>query len=130
MAYAKFEPLDFTIDLDGTGTDEWVTQLLLPVSIRGRILGVVIDVDDSSVLGSVDFYALSRNNDDDVTSTPSDRDLAYASATLSPSDDAPTAFLNEVVNYPQTFRGLKIALKLTWTGACQINGTIHIEVNQ
>lgn len=129
MAQLKYRPVRFTLSLTGTGTNQWDTQLLLPNYISGRVLGVIVEVDDSSALSSADIYILSRRNDTDVSSTPSDIDLAYSSATLSPADDSPAAFLEEVINYPLTFEGLKLAMKLTWTGACEIAGTIHVELN-
>jgi hypothetical protein len=118
-------PIPFSIALTGTGTAEWSSTDLLPEGMTGKVLGIVAEVDTSANLGAATLYALSGNGA--VSAQPNDRLRAYESAALTPADDAPDAFLDEVVDNPQTFRGLRVALLATWTGVCTITGVIHVD---
>lgn len=118
-------PIPFELELTGTGTAEYVQADLLPTGSTGKVLGVVADCDDNTALSSVVLYLLSGSGV--VAAQPHDRDRAYESAALSPAVDAPDAFLAEVVNYPQAYRGLRVVLLATWTGPCTIQGVVHVD---
>ena len=118
-------PIPFEIALSATGTAEYVQVDLLPPNATGKVIGVVLDVDDNTLLGSVVAYCLSGTGT--VAAQPNDRERVYESAALSPAADAPDAFLDEVVNFPQAYRGLRVVLLATWTGACTVSGVIHVD---
>lgn len=120
-------PVPFSISLTGTGTAQWQNKQLLAAFKTGKVLGIVVDVDDNTQLGSVTVYCVS--GDTDVTATPPTRKLSYASAALAPSVDDPAPFLNETVDNPMPFQGLRLALLATWTGPCVISGTVFVDAN-